>query len=278
MPRMRDSLPSRRSPPDETERMAVSQLADFQRDFTAALFGEIADDSPMARIARQAGFDVYRNSVMVACVDALAASYPSVAQLVGDDWFRDAAAIFVRQRLPLAGAMARYGEGFADFLAGFEPARELPYLSGVAQLDRLWTEAHLAADAPVLDAGALGDLSPGQLAAAVLVPHPAARWATFAELPVYTIWRRHREGLSPGDDLSWQGESALLVRPAGRVSWQALERDAATFMSGCAEGRPFVDIVDALPEPPADGSAGPGQWLPMLVAAGAFTRIEGAGR
>lgn len=255
-------------------RTPAASLQSFQRDFAAALFG--SDDARAGcAAASQAGFDVYRNTIMVACVDALAASFPSVFQLVGEAWFRDAAALFVRGRPPTEGGMASYGEGFAEFLADFEPARELPYLPGVARLDRLWSEAHLAADGPVVGATALAALAPSALAVAVLVPHPSARWASFADLPVVTIWRRHREGLPLDGELPWVGESVLLARPAGEVRWQAMEPSGVAFLAACASGRSFADAVDAA-EQAAPGCVDElGTWLPALLAAGAFTRIEG---
>jgi hypothetical protein len=42
-----------------------------------------------------ARFKVYRNTVLKGCVDALAANFPTVLRLVGEDWFRAAALIHV---------------------------------------------------------------------------------------------------------------------------------------------------------------------------------------
>ena len=61
--------------------------------------------------------------------------------------------------------MLLYGQGFADFLRDFAPAADLPYLCGVARLDRFWTEAHCAADACVLAPSALAGVPPQQLCA-----------------------------------------------------------------------------------------------------------------
>ena len=46
-----------------------------------------------------------------------------------------------------------------------------------ARLDRLWTEAHAAADADALDPAVLALHTPEELARLVLTPHPATRWA-----------------------------------------------------------------------------------------------------
>jgi Putative DNA-binding domain len=244
-------------------------LQAFQRDFAAALGGDETAASGMPPpFARQPGFAVYRNTVRLACIDALQANYPTVARLVGDAWFRDAAGLFVATHLPRDAVLARYGNGFAEFLAAFEPARTLAYLPGVARLDRCWTEAHLAADAPALTASALAASSAQVLAAKRLVPHPAARWLHFPDLPAYTIWRRHREALRLDDELPWVGERALLTRPGDTVGWQAIGAAAFAFLGASAQGDSFALAVQtaAAAEPDADLAA----WLPALVSAGAF--------
>lgn len=245
----------------------AESLADFQRRFATALFAEpgaMAGDA----VASQPGFAVYRNTVMRGAVDALAANFPTVLQLVGIEWFERAATDYARSHLPREGRLAAYGEGFAEALASPATADQLPYLAGVARLDRAWTEAHLAADAPVLSAASLARLTPQALLDAVLVPHPSARWLSFDAMPAFTIWRRHREGLPLDDDMAWQDEGGLLVRPTGEVSWLAIDADAAAFLSACAQGLSFAEAADR-----ADGALA---WLPALVAAGVFTRVEGS--
>ena len=64
------------------------QLSTFQDSFSAALLGQAADAPWLSALESQPGFAVYRNTVLKGCIDALQANYPTVCQLVGDDWFR----------------------------------------------------------------------------------------------------------------------------------------------------------------------------------------------
>ncbi|MFO1298984.1 MAG: DNA-binding domain-containing protein [Burkholderiaceae bacterium] len=158
-----------------------------------------ATSAPPVRATRESlfahpGFAVYRNTVVTGCIDALAANYPAVVRLVGDEWFRAAAAVHVRRAPPSHPCLFDYGDGFAEFLAAFAPAAGLPYLPDIARLDRLWTEAHLAADEPPLDASRVAALAPGELARTVLAPHASARWAWFDRNPTWSIWRHARAG------------------------------------------------------------------------------------
>jgi hypothetical protein len=202
----------------------------------------------------------------------LQANYPSVARLVGEEWFRAAAAIFVREQLPEQATLLYYGAAFAAFLARFEPAAELTYLPGVARLDRCWTESHAAADEPALDPAALARLAPDVLAATVLYPHAAARWAWFADQPIYSIWQRNREAVDGGGEIDWHGEGALLARPGGGVGWIPLDAGGCAFLDACAAGRPLADAAAAALAAQADADLA--QLLQSLLAAGAFGRMR----
>lgn len=84
---------------------------------------------PTARLA------VYRNNVVGSLIDALADAFPVAQQLVGVAFFRAMAGVFARQAPPRSRILAHYGEGFAEFIEGFEPARSVPYLADVARLE-----------------------------------------------------------------------------------------------------------------------------------------------
>ena len=252
-------------------------LARFQDDFAHALLAS-EDEALQALpgLAGQPGFAIYRNTVLKACIDALQANHPAVARLVGQAWFRAAAGHYAQAHPPSDTRLLEYGADFAGFLRGFEPAAELPYLPGVARLDRLWIEAHVAADAPPLEAGAISKLVPEQLARAVLKPHPAARWAWFPAQPIYTLWRAQREA---GEDepvdlaeIAWQGEGALLTRPGDALAWIALDEAGCVFLDACAAGRPLgAAAQSALEAKPDTELAG---LMAQLLRAGAFTSLH----
>lgn len=252
--------------------MHTLPLARFQAAFAQALMGEaVGDDPHVAPLLRQPGFAVYRNTVLRGCVDALAASYPAIVRLVGEEWFRAAAATFVRGRWPRRPTLIDYGDGLADFLAHFPPAAELPYLPAVAQLDRCWTEAHLAADAPLLDAASLArrmQAGDGGMDELVLSVHPAARWRWFEDLPALTIWQRNRADDFDDSAFAWTGEGVLLTRPFGAVQWQPLPRAGAMLLDACAAGQPLAAALDEAAS--LAGTEPTGRLLRALIDAGAF--------
>ncbi len=251
----------------------ITGLAAYQAAFARALLADdpLAAAPELTGLVSQPGFAVYRNTVLKGCIDALQANYPSVARLVGDEWFRAAAAVFAREHLPAHPALIDYGAGFADFLSGFAPAAELPYLPGVAQLDRCWTEAHIAADAAPLAAATLMALTPAQMSALALAPHPATRWRWFDAQPIYTIWSRNRGDGDPAADLDWHGEGALLTRPNDEVRWLPLTAGGAAFLDRCAAGDSIERAALAAlgVEPDIEFA----RLIQQLLAAGAFSAL-----
>lgn len=246
-------------------------LARFQDAFALALFAP-APEGEMAALAAQPAFAIYRNTVMKGCIDAIQANYPAVTRLVGEAWLRAAAAVFVREARPHTPTLLHYGASFAEFLARFEPAAELPYLPGVARLDRYWTEAHIAPDQDPLDPAAVASLAPVSLASAMLHLHPAARWAWFDEGPVYTIWSRNRTGVALDADLDWRAEGALLTRPHSSVEWVELDAGGCAFLDACAAGGTLGAAMQSALEKQSDIDFS--RLMSILLQAGALGRVS----
>jgi len=261
------------------------RLRAFQDGFAAALIapsvpaGGASDVPPeIARLVAQPGFAVYRNTVQKGCIDALQANFPAVSRLVGDEWFRAAAMIYARANLPRQPSLLDYGSDFATFLAAFEPAAELPYLAGVARLDRFWTEAHIARDEGLVAAAAVAEFAAAELARVVLHPHASARWAWFDDAPIVTIWERNRtaesivdDAASLAPDLEWGAEGVLITRPRGAVLWTPLGKSGCAFLEACAAGETLAAAATAAlyADPQADLAA----LIAQTLDAGAFGRL-----
>lgn len=259
-----------------------SALSSFQDSFALALFAEVADETgqpafadahpELAALAKQPGFSIYRNTALKGCIDALQANYPAVLRLVGEQWFRAAAALYVRAQPPDDSRMLMFGQSFEAFIDAFPHAAELPYLPGVAHIDRFWTESHCAADAPVLEPVWISTRSPETLADAVLQPHPAARWCWFSDQPIYSIWHANRQAAAPQDELVWKGEGVLITRPQGTVIWTGLQAGGCAFLDACAAGQGLevASAAAARAEPDIDFA----QLVATLLQAGALTHPQ----
>ena len=210
-------------------------LRELQGAIGAHLLG--ADPAPLAALIRADGlpFDkrlqVYRNNTIGSLTEALKDTFPVVCQLVDERFFKYAAHEFIRRHPPQAPRLAEYGTVFADFLAGFEPARSLAYLPDVARLEWAVNEAYHAADAPRLDPARISAVPQERYAALTFVAHPAARLLE-SSFPVDRIWHAHQPGgdLEAPLDLS-AGVCRLLVdRMDGEIRFLSLDAPGFAFL------------------------------------------------
>jgi hypothetical protein len=189
-------------------------------------------------------FSVYRNNVSVSLVNALADIFPTVQRLVGEDYFRAMARIYVQEHPPQSRLIFEYGRDFADFIAGFEPARHLTFLPDVARLERLWLDAFHAADATPLDAAVLATIPQEQLAGLRFTVHPAVRIFRASHAAV-SIVSRDRSGRSLADVDPTAAEDGLITRPSFDVELRHLPKGAATFLETLMSGQTLGDAAGA---------------------------------
>ena len=221
-------------------------LDDFHNTLANALAGdEIAMTPWWADEAQgRAGLAIYRNTVFKGLADAIAASFPTVLKVVGEDWMRQAAIRFARANPPDRAALVQYGVAFPQWLAGFEPAGDMPYLADLARLDRLWTEVHLAADCEPMGGGELAALAPDTYTDVTLRLVPAVRIARF-DTSVVDLWLALRPRETPDDvELKPYGQFALLWRPTGEVRTKILTPAAFSFLTGCANGDSLASAAE----------------------------------
>lgn len=258
----------------------MTALAAFQDAFARALLAADLDavlasaPADVAALVRQPAFAVYRNTVIRGGVDAIEANFPAVRRVVGDEWLRAAATVYLRAHPPDEASLLACGRDFPDFLRHFGPAAELPWLPDLARLDRAWTESHGARDEPTLDPSVIATLAPDALAAALLVPHAAARWVASEAFPIHALWTRNRRGDDGFDDIAWTGEAVLVTRPRDVVQWTAIDGSTGAFLDACARGAPVADAIDAALA--ADGAVDLARLMTTLLDAGAFARLADA--
>ncbi|MEO3428254.1 DNA-binding domain-containing protein [Pelagibius sp. CAU 1746] len=238
----------------------MQRLADLQADFAAALRDPAL---PVPAGVRQAArreqvkrpqsrrFDVYRNNMMVSLIEALEATFPAVKRLVGADFFKAAAKVYIRQAPPRSPVLLLYGETFGDFLDGFEPAAGVPYLGDVARLEWARVAAYHAADAEPLPIERLAAVPQGLLTETRFTLHPSLRLVS-SKYPAASLWAA-TSGADPEAEVDMKrGEDAAVLRPMLAVDLRLLPPGGHTFMAALAAGRSLGDAADHAAQAVAD--------------------------
>lgn len=185
-----------------------------------------------------ARFAVYRNNVIVSLIDALADTYPVTQALVGEEFFRAMARLFVRQEPPRSRVLAFYGESFPSFIETFPPAASVPYLADIARLEMLRVQAYHAADAIELPA----DVIAQSIARIDELPELRIKFQPSVGIlcspyAVVSLWAAH-QGIT---DISTVDpdvpENALILRPQLDVEVIRLTNGASSLIALLLQGK-----------------------------------------
>lgn len=228
----------------------MPRLHDLQACFASAVIGGdadaiaafVADDAPgaAARVA------IYANHFRISLIDALAATFPVVEQLMGEEFFRMAGRRFIGAQPPADPRLFAYGSGFPAFLERLEEARSVVYLADVAKLEWAINVARHAAEWPASGravSGPAGGATPE--GGRQLFLHPSCRLVV-SPFPVDRIWRAHQGScadLAPLD-LSSGAVRLLVHRQGEEVGWIDLPQAEAAFL-GSLMARPDVGMAIA---------------------------------
>ncbi len=215
-------------------------------------------------------FNVYRNNVAVARIEALKAQFPVVRSFVGDEFFSGMARAFVQEHPARSPLLSEYGAEFPDFIGEFRPASELPCLADLARLEWFCLQALGAADCPAFSLEQLSATGPEALLDAQAEFHPAFLLLSSPH-PIVSIWSAHHEDqLASIQD--WRPETAIVLRPDTDVVVRACPAGAAAFVAAAAKGASMREAAEAGAS--ADGAFDFGQALVELVAIGAIAAIR----
>ncbi|HEX4534157.1 MAG TPA: DNA-binding domain-containing protein [Rhizomicrobium sp.] len=202
-------------------------LAETQRAFSRAVLTDEPCGIAFAPggICLEAALRTHRNTAVGALVNALRLTFPTVEKLVGEAFFDQAACAFVQAHPPGAARLSLYGDGFADFVAGYKPAADLHYLADVARLDRAIDRAMMGPGDDARRQFALDESATLDLPEALAVLNLA--------YPVDLI----RDALDAGDDAALEkidlraAPRAILIWRTGRaVSTRLVSVPAAEFL------------------------------------------------
>jgi hypothetical protein len=225
-------------------------LRELQLGFAAALLdGDVSD---FDRHIRGAGLRsarrlrVYRNNAVLSLTGALEAVYPVTRRVVGEGFFRYAAAQYIARHPSRSGDLHEFGEFFATFLEAFAPVAHLAYLPDVARLEWAYHQVFHAAPHSPLEVATLAQVPAERQGELRFQLHPAARLLESA-FPILRIWQVNQDDYSgdPPVDLAEGGVKLLIVRREHLdIEFQALEGGEFSLLRALAKACDFATACE----------------------------------
>ncbi|WOB07092.1 DNA-binding domain-containing protein [Piscinibacter gummiphilus] len=222
----------------EAERQQALMAAILRRDDGASLHEWVA--ARPAGVTR--GLQAYQANAGASAERALAAAYPTVQALVGEDSFAALSRAFWHAEPPARGDLAQFGAGLPAFIAASDQLADVPYLADVALLDWHLAESERALDAQI-EAETLHQLTevdPAQLHL-LLMPGVAV---LLSDYPIVSLWKAHRPVGDAAEHRTiarqrldhGQGEEAVVWRLGWRAQADIVDAATARWMQSLLKG------------------------------------------
>ena len=220
------------------------RLADLQAAYRGYLL--TGDSAPLAPAIVADAFDgaerlaIYRNNFLIGLGEALKANFPVTLQLVGRDFFEQAARRFVLANPPQRPCLFEYGAAFPDYLRDLPELAALPYVAEMACFEFARIAAYNAPAEQYISADMLGGLPPEQLEG---LPIRRARHARIVQAgtPVLPLWKAHQnpEADLSGIDMTPERHALLVCRPDRTLVVRQLDAPTEQFLSAAEEETPL---------------------------------------
>jgi len=212
----------------------MASLRDLQHSFAAAL----RDPTRECTVTPADNLGIYRNNASHNFAAALAGSFPVLRRRVGDDYFRQLAALYRERHPSRSGDLHWVGRRFAPFLAEHLANGDYAWLAELARLEWAREESAVSLEVPAVGLEALAAYAPETLEHLTFALQPSLRLLDSA-YPVFSVWMANQTESAPPVDQSMGRERGLSRIRREFVEIQKLPADVFSYISALANGIPF---------------------------------------
>ncbi len=252
-------------------------LHEFQTRFRDAVLGGQVER--MAGLVRADGIDpglrldIHRNNSWVGFHATLAATYPVVQRLAGEEWLRSSARRYQRAYPSSCGDLQYVGRQYAEFLRAELGTTEFAYFADVAALEWLYQEALIAAAGTAFDPAALADVAAADYERLVFGLQPSLRLVE-SPYPLFAIWKANQtdaDGPAPAIRLDAGPSRIMLLRRSDHVELRELPAASYALLAQFARGQALGPAVAAAA---SIEDFDLGETLRQLIALGTVSTFE----
>jgi hypothetical protein len=223
-------------------------FAGLQHAVAAAVLGRPVELPMRAATAARAesGLAIHRNNVMSGLIKVVAARFPAVRRLLGEDCFLETARRFIATEPPRSPLLLDYGDGFPEFLRRLG---DNACIADVADLEVARGNAYHAADAVSLQAQAFAAIRAERLAGLRLTFHPSMSLLQ-SRFPIVSLWQADPESRDVA--VQEHPEAVLIARPVLEVEVWNLPPGGFAFLSALRRGATIAEAAEAAMDAAAD--------------------------
>lgn len=187
---------------------------------------------------------IYQNNVFASVQDYLSDVFPATKGVLGDDFFKQTAALFIQQHPPSQGNIYEYGAQFAEFCTGTRGVESLVYLLDLVRYEWHLHDAYFSVVSNALDPASV--VQEELLTMDVVFNDSVAMLSS--EYPIYEI---HRQSLpnfdgDVGIHLNQSQDDILVYKDVHVVRSLVISSEQMMFMQEIQRNGNLLQAIEAL--------------------------------
>jgi uncharacterized protein (UPF0276 family) len=187
---------------------------------------------------------IYQNNVFGAVQDYLKEVYPATRGVVGADFFKQMAQVFIQSSPPSTGNIHFYGEGMSTLCGSFEGLDGLPYLFDLMRYEWALHKSYFSIVSDALDPGVI----PQEELLTSSVMYNDSVSIICSDYPIYEIQRQSLPTFQGrvSIDLNQSHDNLLIYKLGYEVQCMVIEAEQAAFLNALDENRNLLQAIEGL--------------------------------
>lgn len=187
---------------------------------------------------------IYQNNVFGAVQDYLAEVYPATRGVVGADFFKQMAQVFIQGSPPSTGNIHFYGEGMSTLCGSFEGLEGLAYLSDLMRYEWALHKSYFSVVSDALDPSAM----PQEELLTSSVIYNDSVSLICSDYPIYEIQRQSLPTFEGrvSIDLNQSRDNLLIYKLGHEVQCLEVDAEQAEFLIALDENQNLLQAIESL--------------------------------
>jgi hypothetical protein len=227
-------------------------LKSIQEGFIQQLTGSqpadefLASLAPCGNLFPKQQLAIYQNNVRGALQTSLAQVYPVCRKILGENYFKQLASVYIKKYPSRQHDLNDYGEYFSDFIyLQYQQRSELndfSYLSDLVQLEWFYHHVYYAAQGSMFDFSAFSQLTQQQQAQSIFQIVPCLKFIS-SSYPILSIWQLNQDDSTTQQTLVSNAENCYIFRKNNQIRLIAIDAKMYKLLSLVNEGATLKEIT-----------------------------------
>ncbi len=226
---------------NSAQRNTPSNLQAQQQGFLDQLLN-IESIMPIAAEEHQHRIWIYQNNVFAVLQDYLSGVFEATVGLVGADFFKQMAQVYIQKNPPSEGNIHGYGHNFAEVISAFDSLQGLPYLNDVISYEWALHRAYYEPLGEVLDPSTMTQDE-------LLVTPVAINDSVFLLNSDYPVYELHRQSLPEFNeevsiDISQSKDKLLVYKFVHKVESKIITIEEMQFLQQVKKSSNLLQAIE----------------------------------